>query len=67
MLELATCRECGQVKLCISFPWGKGDGITGVTYYCPECDEAIEEFIDRELAWFRAATKQLEENTVPRR
>jgi len=52
MLELARCQECGQVKLCIPSRGVKVKGeerIPYVNHYCPECDEAIDEFIDREL------------------
>lgn len=56
MLELARCRECGEVKLCIPFRGvQRKDGVERcyVNYYCPECDEAIDEFIDLELERYR--------------
>ena len=55
MLEMARCRECGEVKPCIPFRGVRGEErILYVNYYCPECDEAIDEFIDRELERDRA-------------
>lgn len=46
MLEVAKCRECGEVKPCISFRWVKLSGESGVNHYCPECDDAIGEWLD---------------------
>jgi len=48
MLELAKCRECGKVKLCIANR-GFRHGEPIVSYYCPECDEAIDEWLDGEV------------------
>jgi len=48
MLELARCRECKNVKPCIPFRGFRGKEPI-VSYYCPECDEAIDEWLDGEL------------------
>ena len=53
-LELARCIECDEVKLCIPSPWQSlKTGESGVNYYCPECDEAMDEWLDRELELWR--------------
>jgi len=54
MLERARCIECGKIKLCILFPWHDlKTGDSGVDCRCPECDEKIEEWLDRELTLSR--------------
>ena len=64
MLELARCRECGEVKLCIPFHWQSlKTGECGVNYYCPECDEAIDEWIDEELERWYQPLKTVLKNT----
>jgi len=47
-LRIAQCQECGEVKLCIPFAWRNSDGHCGVNYYCPECNEETEEWLDHE-------------------
>jgi hypothetical protein len=50
MLVLGKCRECGKVRPCIAFPWRSlKTGDSGINYYCPECDELIDGWLDREL------------------
>jgi len=49
MLEVAKCRECGEIKPCIPIRGLKPGGISGVSHYCPECDDEIDEWLDDEL------------------
>lgn len=56
MLELAQCRECGEVKPCIAFR-GFRDGKPVVSHYCPECDEELEEWLGHEVDQFYSAFK----------
>jgi len=49
MLELAKCRECQEVKPCIAFRGRDKYGNLRVGYYCPECDELLDEWLDPEV------------------
>ena len=54
MLVLGKCRDCGKVKPCIAFPWHDlKAGDSGVDYRCSECDEKLEEWLDRQLTLSR--------------
>jgi hypothetical protein len=54
MLERARCISCHKVKLCITFPWHNSEtGESGFDHRCPECDEALEEWLDQELTLSR--------------
>lgn len=44
MLVVARCCECGEVKPCIKFKGGRRSEPVEF-YYCPECDEARDEFL----------------------
>ena len=60
MLQQARCIECGQVKSCIGFEWHSGKtGESGVNYYCPECDEMIEDWLDSELEKLRSLDRKV--------
>ena len=55
MLVKARCIECGKVKLCFASTWCDKDkhGNLRVNGYCPECDDKIQEWLDRELTLSR--------------
>ena len=47
-LVKAKCRECGEVKLCMPFAWHSfKTGKSGVNYYCPGCNQVIDEGFDK--------------------
>ena len=67
MLELAKCRECGEVKLCIPFR-GSRRGEPTLSYLCPECDEKMEDWLEGELQahyeWMEAVHRSLKRKGV---
>jgi len=47
-LVKAKCRECGEVKPCVPFAWHSFKPVaSGVNYYCPGCNQAIDDGFDK--------------------
>ncbi|MBA7657271.1 hypothetical protein ES703_65206 [subsurface metagenome] len=70
MLEVARCRECKEIKPCIPFRWEipalAGNPRSGVNHYCPECDDAIEEWLDGSLDTWLDISQEIFQGTTNR-